>query len=308
MRHRTGLAAVTGLLVLGSLVASAPPAAATFHEMSIREVYLGSTANPGSEYVELQMWAAGQNLVDGHSIAFYNASGALVGSATFTANVLGGANQSTIVAATPAAEAEFGIAADLGLTPGYLDPTGGAVCWESLDCVSWGAFSGSVNSPTGSPADPSGIPNGMALRRTIAPGCSTLLELSDDTDNSAVDFADAFPAPRPNAVPPSERICSAKQGPPGGGGGPGLNPPQTTLRHKPAKKTHDRTPTFRFASNEAGSSYECKLDRKPFAVCRSPFTTAKLSYGRHTFRVRARDKTGLPDPSPASYKFRVVKR
>ena len=300
---------LTLIVALASLLALAWPAAAsaTFHEMSIREVYPGSLAQPESEYVELQMWAAGQNHVEGHVLKTYNASGGTTSTNTFASDVSGSANQSTILLATSAAEAEFGVSGDTALSAGKLDPAGGAVCWENLDCVSWGSFSGSLPSPAGSPA--AAIPDGMALRRTISPGCATLLEPTDDHDNSAADFSAVFPAPRPNSVAPSERGCSGggESGPGSGPGGPSQKgAPQTTLRRKPGKKTHDRTPTFRFASDEPGSTFQCKLDNKPFRPCRSPFTTKRLSLGHHTFKVRARDDSGKLDPSPASYGFKVI--
>jgi hypothetical protein len=299
---------ITALVPLLALVwpASAP---ATFHEMSIREVYAGT---PESQYVELQMWAAGQNLVGGHVLKTYSAVGAVTSTSTFAGDVPNGANQSTILLATPAAEAEFGVTADTALAAGSLDPTGGAVCWENLDCVAWGGFagfSGSAPSPVGSPAP--AIPAGMALRRTITPGCATLLEPTDDRDNSAADFAAVFPAPRPNSVAPSERRCpgSSESGFGGGGGSGGSNSkgaPQTTLQRKPGKKIHDRTPTFRFTASESGSTFQCKIDGKPFRSCRSPFTTKRLALGKHTFKVRARDDSGKLDPSPASYGFEVI--
>jgi len=307
MRKRAILIAVLTTLALQALSTSA---LATFHEMSIREVYAGS---PESQYVELQMWAPGQNLVGGHVLKTYSASGGTTSTSTFAGDVPNGANQSTILLATPGAEAEFGVAADTSLTAGSLDPNGGAVCWENLDCVSWGSFSGfagTAPSPTGTPAP--AIPAGMALRRTIAPGCATLLEPTDDHDNSAADFTTVFPAPRPNSVAPSERRCpgSGESGFPGGGGGPGgashKGAPQTTLRRKPGKKVSDRTPTFRFVANESGSTFQCKLDGKPFRSCRSPFTAKPLTLGKHTFKVRARDDSGTLDPSPASYRFEVV--
>jgi hypothetical protein len=296
-------------VALASLTLLAPTASATFHLMQIREVYPGSVANPGSEYVELQMYAAGQNHVGGHVLRTYDATGGLVQSNVFLSDVANGPDQGTIVMATPEAEAQFGIAGDGALSPsGQLDPAGGAVCWESLDCVSWGSFSGSLPSPPGSPAMPSGIPDGMALRRTIVPGCPTLLEPTDDRDNSAADFSAVFPAPRPNSVAPSEHTCG------GGGGSAAESPtsqsgggaPQTKLGRKPPKKTHDRTPTFRFQSSEAGSSFQCKLDGRPYRSCHSPFTAKKLALGRHTFEVRARDVSGDLDPSPASYAFKVI--
>ncbi|MFP5389909.1 MAG: hypothetical protein ACLGG5_11505, partial [Thermoleophilia bacterium] len=226
--RRLGLfsAALVSLFAL-TWPASAP---ATFHEMSIREVYAGS---PESQYVELQMWAAGQNLVGGHVLKTYSAAGGVTGTSTFSSDVPNGANQSTILLATPAAEAEFGVTADTGLAPESLDPTGGAVCWENLDCVSWGSFagfSGPTPSPTGTPA--AAIPSGMALRRTISPGCATLLEPTDDRDNSAADFSVVFPAPRPNSVTPTERRCPGSGESPFGvvpGGASKTGAPKTIL-------------------------------------------------------------------------------
>ncbi len=293
---------------------TAPLAQATFHEMSIREIYPGSSAEPEAEYVELQMWAAGQNLVGGHVLRTYNAAGNLIDTNAFPANVPAGANQSTILIATSQAEARFELNADGPLSPaGQLDPAGGAVCWENLDCVSWGSFggfAGATPSPTGTPA--AAIPDGMALRRTISPGCATLLEPTDDHDNSAADFSAVFPTPRPNSTAPSERTCGRTGGgqPTEGGSGndgPGQRgAPQTTLKRKPAKKTHDRTPSFRFGSNEPGSTFQCKLDGGAYKACRSPFTAKRLSLGRHSFKVRARDASGKLDPSPAGCSFTVL--
>jgi len=285
----------------------APAASATFHLMQIREIYPGTLASPNSEYVELQMWAAGQNHVGGHVLHTYDAAGVETSRDTFAQDLSGEANQSTMVLATPEAEAQLGFRADAAIVPltplpaGALNPAGGAVCWEEIDCVSWGSFAGPVHStPTGSPAAPGGIPDGMALRRTIAAGCPTLLEPTDDTDNSAADFLPVFPGPRPNSVAPSEHPCEAEKAKPGHGS------PQTKLRKLPPKKSHDRTPTFRFTASESGSAFECALDRRRFRLCRSPLTTKPLSVGRHMFKVRALNSSGVHDPSPAAYAFRIL--
>jgi hypothetical protein len=82
--------------------------------------------------------------------------------------------------------------------------------------------------------------------------------------------------------------------------------PETSFSSKPAIKTHDRTPTFRFASSQPGATFQCKLDGGPFKSCRSPFTPKALSYGGHTLQVRAL-ASGLVDPSPATFKFKVLK-
>ena len=292
-------------LALGGLGLFAAPASATFHLMSIREIYPGSEANKGAEYVEMQMYAAGQNFVSGHSVTIYNAAGSLVQTSTFTTDAGNGANQSTILMATPEAEAQFGVAADGTLLPGKLDPAGGAACWAGLDCVSWGSFSGPLPSAAGSPATPGGIPDGMALRRTIAPNCPTLLEAADDHNNSAQDFEAVFPAPRPNSVTPTEHACASSGGG-GGGGGSAAGAPQTKLQGKLRKRTRDRTPTFRFGSNEDRATFQCKIDHGTYRGCHSPFTTKRLSLGRHTFRVRAQDTSGELDPSPASFTFKVI--
>jgi len=312
-RHGSASRLATGrrnrilLPVLACLAAMtlAPTASATFHRISIREVYPGTASEPGAEYVELQMWSSGQELVGAHTLRTYSAAGSPKAT-VLPSDVSNGANQSTVLIGTAEAAANFGVDLDATLSSsGQLSPAGGAVCWEDVDCVSWGSFSGALTSPAGGPA--AAIADGMALRRTIAPGCPTLLEASDDHNDSAADFISADPAPRPNSVAPSERACpsSGTGGNPDGDGGGGSI--RVTLKRKPPRKTRDRTPTFRFVADEPGVTLQCKLDGKPFRPCRSPFTTKKLSLGRHVFRVRARDDSGRLDPGSASYAFRVIR-
>lgn len=292
------LAAICGLALVQAKVSQA-----SFHLMQVREVYPGSVANPASEYVELQMWSPGQNLVSGHPLHVFDSTGMETGGAKFAANVPNGSSQSTLLLATPQAVAQFGIAADAelpGAGTGTLDPSGGKVCFDNIDCVSWGNFSGSATqpSPSGTPTAPAGIPDGSALRRSIAPGCSTLLESVDDTNNGSVDFSLVSPAPRNNGTPPTEAEC-----------GPIRidDPPQVILRKKPPKRARDRTPTFRFASDQAGSTFQCKVDGKPFRTCRSPYTTKPLRPGKHTFKVRARNAPSFFGSSIA-YSFTVLRK
>lgn len=305
------------LIPLAILTLGVAPASATFHLMQIREVYPGSAAAPEADYVELQMWASGQNHVEGHVLRSYDAAGNVTGTSTFAHDVAGSANQSTLLLATPQAEAQFGVVADTPLAAG-LSPAGGAVCWETIDCVAWGSFSGALPSPAGTPAVPGGIPDGSALRRSIARGCATFLDPPDDNDNSAEDFPVASPLPRPNSLPPTEQACGAGgggggsggagSGGNGGGAGGGAgqnNSLDTFLRRKPPHRTHNRTPTFRFASNDDGARFECKLDGKPYRNCRSPFTARPLKPGKHRFLVRARSGSEV-DATPASWRFRVL--
>lgn len=82
-------------------------------------------------------------------------------------------------------------------------------------------------------------------------------------------------------------------------------PPDTTITSGPSGSITDATPTFAFKSNEAGGSFQCKVDGAPFAGCASPKTTAPLGVGSHSFSVRATDVSGHTDPTPAARSFTV---
>ena len=73
---------------------AAPAAEATFHLVQVREVYPGSVANPDAEYVELQMWSAGQHRVGSHAVRTYDAGGGVIGTSPFAADPPGDANVS----------------------------------------------------------------------------------------------------------------------------------------------------------------------------------------------------------------------
>ena len=83
-------------------------------------------------------------------------------------------------------------------------------------------------------------------------------------------------------------------------------PPDTAITKGPKKKTTKRRPKFKFTSTQAGSTFQCQLDKRPFAPCASPFKPPKLRIGKHVLKVRAIGPTGVADPAPAVRKFRVV--
>src|ERR1700710_857397 len=82
--HRWQARPGLSLLVTALLLLTASPAQATFHLIKVREVHPGADDD---SYVELQMFAAGQSLLGGHSMTLYNASGSLVHSSTFSSPV-----------------------------------------------------------------------------------------------------------------------------------------------------------------------------------------------------------------------------
>ncbi len=89
-------------------------------------------------------------------------------------------------------------------------------------------------------------------------------------------------------------------------GGSDVTPPQTKILKGPKGKVGTTTVRFKFSSSEKGSTFRCKLDRKPYRVCKSPKTYKKLKPGKHVFKVRAVDKAGNIDPTAAKRKFVVL--
>jgi WD40-like Beta Propeller Repeat len=81
--------------------------------------------------------------------------------------------------------------------------------------------------------------------------------------------------------------------------------PDTTITSGPSGATDDATPTFAFESDEAGSSFECRVDAGAWAACTSPLTSGALADGAHTFEVRATDPAGNLDATPAARAFTV---
>jgi hypothetical protein len=308
------IAAAAAVLATAGL-AAAPAAEASFHLIKVREVFPGTAAHPDSDYVELQMYAAGENLVQLGNLKVFDSAGVLQSTLTPTKQVASGANQSMVLIADTDYAGQFpgGPAPDFSSDDLNLVGSGGAVCWPQTeppfdDCASWGNFTGQAMLPSMDTAPAPAIPDGIAIRRSIAPGCSTLLESGDDTDNSSADFALVPPAPRDNASPVTEAPCSGGAPPhqPPGGGGKGNGAPQTIIGKAPPKRTHDRTPSFRFRSSEAGSTFQCRIDRKPFRACRSPYTAKALAPGHHRFSVRA-SHGGQTDATPASFSFTVLR-
>jgi hypothetical protein len=88
---------------------------------------------------------------------------------------------------------------------------------------------------------------------------------------------------------------------------PDTTAPATSLRKAQIKQAL-RKATFRFASGEPGSTFSCKLDNQKFRPCTSPKTYKKLKSGKHVFRVKARDRAGNLDATPAVKRFKIAKR
>ncbi|MFI5026678.1 MAG: hypothetical protein ACHQCI_08020 [Solirubrobacterales bacterium] len=85
-------------------------------------------------------------------------------------------------------------------------------------------------------------------------------------------------------------------------------PPQTTLHSGPKRIKKGKNASFWFSSSEPSSTFECRLDAKRFAPCKSPQKLIKPRKGVHTFEVRATDVLANVDATPAEWTFKVKKK
>jgi hypothetical protein len=111
---------------------------------------------------------------------------------------------------------------------------------------------------------------------------------------------------------PTRTGGTTTEGKTGGGknGGKGVVyvTPQTRITFAPAGITRVRRPVFRFtdSTEQPGSSFRCKLDRRPWGPCGSPLRLKKLTTGAHLLQVRAVNAVGTVDPLPAKRRFKVM--
>jgi subtilisin family serine protease len=88
-------------------------------------------------------------------------------------------------------------------------------------------------------------------------------------------------------------------------------PPDTRiLRHPPALvriAARSARLGFRFGSDQVGVTFLCKVDRRAFRACPNRFAR-RYGLGRHVVKAKAKGATGLTDPTPAVFRFRVVSR
>jgi len=68
--------------------------------------------------------------------------------------------------------------------------------------------------------------------------------------------------------------------------------PETTIISGPDNPTSETNAVFEFNSNEANSTFQCKLDSGGWESCISPKTYPGLSFENHSFAVKATDEAG----------------
>jgi hypothetical protein len=81
--------------------------------------------------------------------------------------------------------------------------------------------------------------------------------------------------------------------------------PDTTLLTAPPVADNSTMVTFEFKSNEMNITFECSLDNGAFAACKSGDSVGPIADGAHAFSVRAKDRAGNVDASPAVHAWAV---
>jgi hypothetical protein len=81
-----------------------------------------------------------------------------------------------------------------------------------------------------------------------------------------------------------------------------LLPPAVSITAQPPALSSNPNPSFTFAANKAGTTFQCALDAAAPAPCTSPLSFTALAGGNHTFTVQATDPFGRVS-APASASF-----
>lgn len=182
---------------------------------------------------------------------------------------------------------EGGIIADPEPTFEFVADEAGATFLCGLD--------GSLPAPCASPFKLPRLADGQHVFTVAAVGGTGYAEEPPKARAFTVDTRVPEPKPEtPSSSPPGGQPLA-----------PPLVAPRTTISGLPAKTTKQRL-SIRFSSDQAGSTFLCKLDGRKWRNCRSPFKTPDLTPGKHTFRVKATGPTGVANPTATKKTFRVV--
>ena len=183
----------------------------------------------------------------------------------------------------------FGESSDLvdvpaGLESGLKD-NGGPTPTLALSPTSAGVDRGNA---FGASTDQRGLP-----RPSDFPAISNI-EGGDGSDIGAFELQ---APPGPPSPPPAVAVVSLVAG--------DKVPPNTRILRGPSRVTFKRLAKFHFTSTEAQSTFQCKVDKRAWRGCRSPYKRRVSPGAKHLFKVRAIDRFGNVDPTPARFGWRV---
>ena len=118
----------------------------------------------------------------------------------------------------------------------------------------------------------------------------------------------AYPTPTvtpgPSAVPDAHGDAQPARRPPRRHhGAQDVAPRSARVNQAEAARRRSRSPPA-----SRGSTFPASSTRRKFKPCTSPKTYKKLKPGKHVFRVKARDRAGNVDATPAVKRFKIARR
>jgi cysteine-rich repeat protein len=191
--------ALIALSVPALMLGLAGPAHAAFHFAHISEVLVSHGGEATRQFVEIEMDAGGQTIVENSVLAAFDSAGDLIGDLLVVpGNISNSGSGLKWLMATAEFEATTGLAPDFTF-PAGLPLGGGMVCWGApgsvppdpgtwdhgdpanyVDCLAYGTYTGPTHPGSGTPTP------------LLAEGHS--LQRISDTDDNATDFACGDPA------------------------------------------------------------------------------------------------------------------
>jgi hypothetical protein len=148
---------------------------------------------------------------------------------------------------------------------------------------------------TGSIAIDRGNSFGASTDQRGLPRPSDFPSISNKEGGDGSDIG-AFELQVPSSGAPNPILVSAERG--------DTTPPRTRIVSGPARVGYERGAKFRFVSSEGQSTFQCKLDKRRWKRCRSPYKVS-VRPGKHLLKVRAIDRFGNADATPARFSWRV---
>jgi hypothetical protein len=295
----------------------------TFHDVSVD--LTGLTA--GTSYCADLVATNGSGNGDGGQVSFTTTAAAVTHSLTVS---LGGAGSGSV----------SGTGISCPSTCSHSYPTGTVVTltaapaagsffagWSGGGCSGTSSCQVTVNSDATITATFNKIPNLTVSKQGTGTGTVTSSPVGIDCGSTCVSAFNSATVVTLTAVPAAGSRFGGWSG--GGCSGSGscavtlnadttatatftLIPPQAKKKAPQTKITKatinakKRMATFKFSgSGGVGKlTFQCKLDKKTWASCKSGKTYKNVKRGKHTFQVRAK-RSGMVDKTPATKKFKI---
>ncbi len=146
--------------------------------------------------------------------------------------------------------------------------------------------------PAKKPAPPKKTEPTTTTAATTAPATTT-----EETVETTPAPQTTAPEPAPKPKPKPKPVVTVPL--------PDTTAPVVTITTAPGASISSSGAQIGFRSNEAGSTFACKLDAAAFSACTNPRVLAGLAPGGHSFSVRATDRAGNVG-KPASVAWRYI--